>query len=631
MTQLQCVRDRQPGGYSDEVKAHLVILFVLLATACTSEEPSIRLEILSPAEGRTGSAIQYRMTRTGPISVSRLYVVRTALPNSVLRQVDCGANFGPTCEGTVDVPQSKDTYEVWADLVLNDEANTTLVTERQTVLINALPMIATPLEPLTTAGQFTFLVTGENGVDASTLSSIKVVRRFALLPYPDLPTRPDIGLADEELPVTATFSGNFLRVQGNFKGPARYLFDFSGVKNQYGSALGKYEVDRAFLRPSMDLGRVFISGVGISPHFEKAADGTLFVIVNGKARKLMGSVWVDVTTWDQGLEPQITVAPDGTVLRVEGDSSGAHVSRWTGTEWSTFPTAAMPPGQTGYNYFQGRIAVARDGTIFLAALRSPTLPYFSDAWLYRWSGSAWQLIEQRVFSPHVSALELAPFEQTVAMLLGDQRIETLQGSVFVAIASPAAALATLSGTTFYSLRNLRVDGQGTPHLLAGYFDAADTSGETATPSSGTAVLRYSGNAWSVVASGNLLRQAWIARRNVTSDLMIREFTHRAWTFNLAGTPHVFTREIVNPSQGVDTKRLAVCAYAFTQGSWGPMEGVPSPVLAREERGVPQPFPLQTPMALYDAAFDSGGRLWTITLVSPHGNVAAETYVLNSNP
>jgi len=613
------------------VKIPIVLLCALLATACAPEKPSITLEILSPAAGTTGSAIQYRVIRTGPISLSRLYVARAALPNYVLREVECASSFGPTCEGTVDVPKSKDTYEVWADLVLNDEDDTTLVTERQTVLINALPMTASPLEPLTNTGQFTFLVTGENGVDATTLSSIKVVRRFALLPYPDLPSVPGIGLADEEFPVTATFSGNLLKLQGNFKGPARYLFDFSGVKNQYGTALGKYEVDRAFLRPSIDLGRVLVSGVGSSPHFEKAADGTLFLIVNGKARKLIGSQWVDVATWDQNLDPRVTVAPDGTVLRVEGDSSGAQVSRWTGTEWSAFPTAAMPPGQTGYNYFLARIAVARDGTIVLAALRSPTLPYFSDAWLYRWSGSAWQVIEQRAFSPNVASVELAPFEQTVAMLLEDRRIETLQGSAFVAIPSPAATVATLSHATAYSLRNLRADAQGTPYLLAGYFDETDTSGETATPGSGTAVLRYSGNTWSVVASGNLLRQAWIARRNVTSDLMIRDFTHRAWTLNPAGTPHVFTREIVNPSQRDDTQRLAVCAYAFTQGSWGPLEGVPSPVIAREERGVPQPFPLQTPIVLYDAAFDAGGRLWTINLVSPHGHVAAETYVVNSHP
>lgn len=613
------------------MKTHLVLLCALLATACAPEKPSITLEILSPTAGTTGSAIQYRMTRTGSFTASRLYVVRAALPDYVLREVNCDVNHGPTCEGTVDVPLSKDTYEVWADLVLNDGADTTLVTERQTVLINAVPMIAAPLEPLTNAGQFTFLVTGENGVDPSTLSSIRAVRRFALLPYPELPSLPDFGLSNEEIPVTATFSGNLLKLQGNFKGPARYLFDLSGVKNQYGTSLGKYEVDRAFLRPSMDLGRVFISGVGISPHFEKAADGTLFMIVNGKARKLAGSAWVEVTTWDPNLDPRVTVAPDGTVLRVEGDSSGARVSQWTGTEWSAFPTAAMPPGQAGYNYFQVRIAAARDGTIFLAALRSPTLPYFSDAWLYRWSGSAWQLLEQRAFSPAVSSLELAPFGQTVAMLLEDQRLETLQGEVFVGIPSPAAALATLSGPASYSLRNLRADMQGTPYVLARYFDTADTSGETATPGSGTAVLRYSGSAWSVVASGNLLRQAWIARRNVTSDLMIRDFAHRAWTLNPAGTPHVFTREIVNPSQRDDTQRLALCAYAFTQGSWGPLEGVPSPVIAREEYGVPQPFPLQTPMALYDAAFDAGGRLWTITLISPHGNVAAETYGVHSHP
>lgn len=569
--------------------------------------PSIVLEIVRPTSGQLGAFVDYRVRRTGPISVSRVYAAESG-STTVLRQADCDANFGATCEGRLEFPARAElAYDVWADLVLNDEESTTLVTEKQQVRIDARLVSVAPLT-LNDPTKVRVLVTGANQLDPATLENIRVEREFANLPYIDLPSFRGFGYGRVDVPVTATFPGNFLELQGDFRGPATYTLHLETVANTAGmNVKAPATVEQSYLVGAESLGDVFISGVGISPHFEKLADGRVFLVINNKIRALQaGQQWADLVTWAG--DADALVAPDGTPHLLTVDQSGALVQRWDGSTWVGLPLAPCPPGRSGENNsFLARFLITPTGELYVETMRSPAVPIVTDLFLSKWDGAQWQRVATRTYPANSGFVELVRLGGSVA-LASAASFEVVAGP---AVPSPQAALDVLGLYGRFSWRNVRHDAAGTPWLLGQYTDTSLPGNEPAVGASGVAVLRLDGGSWTVIASGSVLDQGWRGTRG-SSSLFIEELDVRAWGLDPAGTPFVFTREKVNPGMRVDTSRLNISGYAAREGGWGPLPDAPSPLISDELHRVPSPFSPMDPAVLFDFVHDSSGRLWTVT-------------------
>lgn len=586
------------------------VLCALAFCACElfsqPEEPSITLEVVSPKAGTVGAFIDYRMKRTGSFRVSRVYAAESG-SSTVLRQAECDLNFGPTCEGRFEFPSRAElTYDVWADLVLNDENDTTLVTEKQPVRIDARLVTVAPLT-LNDPTKVRVLVTGANDLDPATLENIRVEREFARLPYIDLPTFRGFGLGKVDVPVTATYSGNFLELRGDFRGPATYTLHLETVANTAGMTVkNPVTIEQSYFVGAESLGEVFVSGVGISPHFEKAADGRLFLVHNRRIRALQNGAWVDLVTWTG--DADALVAPDGTPHLLTVDQTGALVRRWDGVSWVNLALAPVPPSRSGENNdFLASFVITTSGELYVATMRSPAVPIVTDLLLQKWTGTQWQTVLTRTYPQNSGFVTLLRFGDTVALGRGEE-IETVSGLI---VPNPKTTLDTLGPYGQFSWRHVRHDAAGTPWLLGSYTDASLPGNEPAIGASGVAMLKFEGGGWTVVTKGALLEQGWTPLSE-GSALFIEEVTVSSWGFDASGVPMVFTREKVNPSRIPVNARLLISGYGAVEGRWAPRPDAPSPMLADELHRVPSPFGVMDPTVLYDAMPDGSGRLWTVS-------------------
>lgn len=590
--------------------------------------PTLTLEVLSPKAGEVAAAVSYRLKLTGA-NFANVFATEVG-KSRVIAQAECRQNLDVPCEGTLEFPPSfgEQTYEVWAAVGTNNPDLGDYRTPAQQVRINSDAIVVAPLV-LNNARLISIVTSGANDLDPASLASIRVERRFARLPYIALTDNAEFGFGTLDVPVTATMRSQFLELRGDLRGPAQYTLHLEGVRNRFGQRIKEpVTVDQAFFGASTDIGDVFISGVGISPHFEKAADGRLFLVYNGHVQQLVDGAWTDVATWTS--EERALVAPDGTPYLFSADAMGGVVRRWNGSAWQELPRAPAPVPRTNNDGFYASAAMTRAGVLHLVTMRTASFPNMDAFIVSRWDGTQWQVLSERSFmSALPREVSLLRFGDGVALDV-DRQLEAISGTTFTQLPDPKPALDALGPYASFTWHELRHDAAGTPWLLGRYTDASISMVEPAIGDSAFATLKFEGGAWTVVTKGSLLDQAWKPTAD-GSDLFIKEVLFRSWGFDKNGVPAVFTRETVNPFGSDPTlSRFNVAGYSANGARWAPFANAPTPLLSDELHRLPSPFPPMAPVVLFDAAWDANGRMWTVSQVGNHSNVALTTFVLNAH-
>lgn len=615
-----------PLGTLPRMDFRVAAVVTMVGCACGSAEPSVSLEILSPAPGQTAAAVHFKVTQSGPLIHSVVTLHRVGSPDLTYT---CAA-AEPECDGSLDAPALEADFELFATVTVNDAAQTQLTSARKPVHLNG-ELVS--LAPLALGDQHTlsFIIASRAAIDPATLQA-KATRQIARLPYIDAPNQQGVGLREQTVPVTVELDPGRQRllVRGDLRGPARYTIDLTGVANEYGQHVKEAIIlEQPYFLTADELGDIFISGSGISPHFEKSSDGRLFAVVNGSVRVLENRTWTEVVQWT-GSE-RATVSPAGEVLLFAASQSGAMVRRWTGSDFDVLPVASTPPAVPQQNNtFECDLATSSSGELFVAVFRAAAWPYATHARIHRFDGSTWQQIADRAFAAPVPSPRLVRFGDGVA-LMGEGVSERWAGGQWSAFEPPSAALPALGPGAVLQPGAPRADDAGRPVVMAFFEDLTQGLDDFVRRQSGTVLLRFDGAHWTPFASGNPLADGWGAVSE-GGALHIEQFQIRSWLFDPSGTPVMFAREAVNPTNSNENLRLNISAFAFRDGGWLSLADAPSPLLAEELHLLPGPFPRMAPIVNFDAAYDAAGHLWAIDEVGSHGGtVATANFVLNVHP
>ncbi|MBX7099779.1 MAG: hypothetical protein K1X89_18835 [Myxococcaceae bacterium] len=557
----------------------MVSVVACALAACTTQLPGpapgdtpfAELTILSPLSGETRAVVDFQLHFAG-YSFVRVAGATAAQPERVIAREEQQANLScdgvaHTCTGQLRFPTLSSDVEVWAEFT--DMAGATSTTPHQKVHVNNLPVVLATLSRTPT--KLTYLVTGENQLEPSTLSALQVTRTVRITDA-ELETEPAPGF-------TASVTGNRLAVEGPFVGLATFDLDFSKVTNRYGTPLPNQQVEVPYFEPITRPAASDPMFPATTPRLVRTTAGPTALRDLGASR-LTATGLTAIASWTESHAGFVDRAGVPYRTLQAAGATTATVERWNGSDWVALPALSLeaaPPGTSNALWLEFDAA----GTPF-ALTSQGNFPGCSAAKVFRFDGNAWVLVHAATFTTLTTWLRLFPFRDSVALFykertstggfaIGPTMLAYAAGA-FAPVPSPALPH---EGMVAFDLPiqvgAVQNDAAGNAVVSAGMAGFVDPTL--------FAVFEWNGATWTLRDDG---KGAEFAHARLGPMPFYRLGLSGLWIDAFDVGPNGDLRLLTYEQTGnsLDTVRFHVGGYQLPRGgTWAALPGTPGPIIA----------------------------------------------------